>query len=145
MKTCKKCTTDYPEPIEKYFSKKKGTKDGLQGHCKVCMAKFLKTHYGNNPDYYKDKAKKSNKEYRDRNSQYMIDYLKQHPCIDCGEPDPIVLDFDHRSDKLYNVSEMKAYPLQRVISEIGKCDVRCANCHRRKTAKERDFYKNVTL
>jgi hypothetical protein len=69
-----------------------------------------------------------------------------HPCIDCGESDPIVLEFDHREGekKLAAVStlmtQMKA-SLKTIKAEIVKCDVRCANCHRRKTAKERGWYK----
>lgn len=67
----------------------------------------------------------------------VYNYLKAHPCIDCGEPDIVVLDFDHvRGEKLHNVSDMirRGAALQRIEAEIAKCDVRCANCHRRKTA-----------
>ena len=75
----------------------------------------------------------------------MVGYLATHPCIDCGESDPIVLEFDHRnpSEKKDEISHMvsTAAPLSSLEAEIEKCDVRCANCHRRKTAKQQNWNK----
>jgi len=68
-------------------------------------------------------------------------YLASHPCIDYGVDNVIVLEFDHRDpkDKLTNVGNMiSSKRWARVRAEIEKCDVRCVNCHRRKTA--RDFH-----
>ena len=74
-----------------------------------------------------------------------MNYLKEHPCINCGESDPVVLDFDRLQDKKYNVSEMiGAFGLKSVIKEINKCQVLCANCHRRKTAKDQNWYNIVS-
>jgi hypothetical protein len=72
---------------------------------------------------------------------FISEYFKTHPCVDCGESDPIVLDFDHvRGEKLYDVSRAvnQGYRLWKVIQEIEKCEVRCANCHRRITHKRRE-------
>jgi hypothetical protein len=71
-------------------------------------------------------------------------YLLAHPCVDCGETDPLVLDFDHvRGDKVGEicilVGNRRPWPL--IEAEIAKCDVRCANCHRRKTALESGHWK----
>lgn len=83
-----------------------------------------------------------------RTTQYVrikiIEYLLAHPCIDCGESDIIVLEFDHcRGDKKLAVASMihRNYSWKVILEEIGKCDVRCANCHRRKTAKEGNHYR----
>ena len=58
-------------------------------------------------------------------------YLRDHPCVDCGESDLRVLEFDHvRGDKFKSIAQMYSYCLQRIMTEIAKCDVRCANCHR---------------
>ena len=70
-------------------------------------------------------------------------YLIEHPCIDCGEADPIVLDFDHRGDKTANVADLlrDRASWETIAAEIAKCDVRCANCHRRKTVERASGYR----
>jgi hypothetical protein len=70
-------------------------------------------------------------------------YLASHPCVDCTEGDPIVLDFDHRGDKSANVSDLvaSAAPSALLRAEMAKCDIRCANCHRRKTVREVGGYR----
>lgn len=78
---------------------------------------------------------------------YVMDYLCTNPCVDCGEVDPIVLEFDHQRDKRYNISKLitNNCSLKRLVLEIDKCQVRCANCHRRKTASTYGNYKLETL
>jgi hypothetical protein len=76
------------------------------------------------------------------NKERVWDYLSSHPCVDCGEADPVVLEFDHvRGVKAQPIAKMlSSVAWERIAAEIEKCDVRCANCHRRKTAAERGFY-----
>lgn len=76
----------------------------------------------------------------------MWEYLRLHPCVDCGEADPVVLEFDHvRGTKRCNVSQMVSSYLSwaTILKEIAKCDVRCANCHRRRTAIQFGWYAAV--
>ena len=78
------------------------------------------------------------------------DFLKSEEerftCADCGEKDPVVLEFDHVRDKEKDVSLLLAggYSLERILKEIDKCVIRCANCHRRKTAKDQNWYVRLT-
>ncbi len=68
----------------------------------------------------------------------MAKYLNEHPCVDCGETDVRCLEFDHvRGKKSRNISAMlgRGISWEKVLVEIAKCDVRCANCHRRITAE----------
>jgi hypothetical protein len=62
-----------------------------------------------------------------------VTYLREHPCIDCGNSDLRVLDFDHRpgSGKRKDVMAMvkEGFSLKKLAEEIAKCDVRCRNCH----------------
>ena len=73
---------------------------------------------------------------RKRNRKFIYDHLLKNPCVDCGEEDPVVLDFDHVGGfKTACLSELiKDYSIARITAEIEQCEVRCANCHRRVTA-----------
>jgi 6-phosphofructokinase len=75
---------------------------------------------------------------REKLREVIYAYLLEHPCVGCGESDPIVLEFDHidRSDKTSSVNRLLAdkVGIKRLMAEIAKCQVLCANCHRRKTA-----------
>lgn len=110
-----------------------------QGYCRVCHAAYRRAHYiANKPDYIRRAiAQVSGRRAQNRREIYA--YLKLHPCVDCGERDVMVLEFDHRDREL----KWKAVAVlamtkrwQRVLGEIGKCDVRCVNCHRRRTAQQ---------
>ena len=74
----------------------------------------------------------------------LFEHLSSHPCVDCGERDPVVLEFDHvHGEKAYDVGLLlsRRYPWATVQAEISKCEVRCANCHRRKTARDYGSWK----
>jgi hypothetical protein len=63
-------------------------------------------------------------------------YLSTHSCIDCGNPDIRVLEFDHiHGHKVDEISHLlsQGYGWSAIEAEIAKCEVRCANCHRLKT------------
>jgi formate-dependent nitrite reductase cytochrome c552 subunit len=64
-------------------------------------------------------------------------------CVDCGETNPLLIDFDHLWDKRADVSYMihAGFSWTRIEAEIDKCEVRCANCHALKTAHEVGNYK----
>lgn len=100
--------------------------------------------------YYRDNREKIRKASGDAKliarqlaQEFIIDYLSKHPCVDCGEDDIIVLEFDHidRSTKETNISNAvrDGMKLARLEAEVEKCLVRCANCHRRKTYEEMGY------
>ena len=93
-------------------------------------------HYEKNRDRVIAKAKEYSKLTRDRIRTFISDYLKTNPCVDCGEANTIVLEFDHiGDDKHFNLSDAarKGVSMKKLKDEIAKCEVRCANCHRKKT------------
>lgn len=143
-KVCSKCNLE--KSIEDFAFKNK-SRNIRHSACKQCTGSATAAHYTQNPRYYKDKAKERDKIVRTENLQFVIDYLKQHPCVDCGESDPLVLEFDHIRDKDKNVSRLVAEraSLDRIKEEIEKCEVRCANCHRRKTVKQLGWYKGIAI
>ena len=69
----------------------------------------------------------------------MVIEAKAKPCMDCGQVFPAyVMDFDHRDGKKSEISVLvNALSVRRLVAEIAKCDVVCANCHRTRTYGER--------
>lgn len=84
-------------------------------------------------------------ECKERNRKFIIEHLVNNPCIDCGECDILVLDFDHINpkEKKAGVSDLlsKAVSLDCIKQEVKKCIIRCTNCHRIKTAIEQKTYR----
>lgn len=68
-------------------------------------------------------------------------------CVECGERDVDVLDFDHRADKRHTISAMPrgGYSVASIRAEIAKCEVRCGNCHRRRTVIAAGTFRAVAL
>lgn len=67
--------------------------------------------------------------YRKRRAR-IDDYLKTHPCVDCGESDYRVLEFDHvKGEKKFNISQEWTKPWETLKVEIAKCEIRCRSHH----------------
>ena len=97
-----------------------------------------RAHYLANRQLYIDRARASKNRIRAKNRANLLEYLRTHPCVDCGEPDPIVLQFDHTGDdKSAGIARMvtEARAWGKILLEIAKCEVVCADCHARRTAK----------
>jgi hypothetical protein len=114
-------------------------------HCQECSRAYIRQHYKNNQLYYLKKAQRRSLLLKETYHKYIGDYLTSHSCVDCGENDILVLEFDHkdRKTKRIEVSRVinQGLSLLKLKEEISKCDVRCANCHRKKTAKESESWR----
>jgi protein-arginine kinase activator protein McsA len=134
---CSTCQEDKPIEEFSHKNKEKGTR---QSNCRSCHARWHKVYYNQHKDNYKDRNTSRKTIYIQELDKLIQSYLSTHSCVDCGEVDPIVLEFDHREPELKSFSISKArsfqYPIDKIKQEIAKCDVRCANCHRRKTHKD---------
>ena len=135
----KRCSTcGEVKPLEE-FNKLKKAKDGRQWNCRDC----------NKANHYKDwdrhmaqiRARRARRIAENR--VWLIEYLEVHPCVDCGEADIVVLEFDHLRDKHSNVSRLVlgGFEWAKVVAEIAKCEVVCANCHTRRTAERGRTYR----
>ena len=136
MTVCSMCHEDLPATDFAFRSVATGV---LQAHCRRCHAAYRRQHYLDNRETYIENERLRVGGHRERNRALIIAYLLGHPCVDCGETDPVVLDFDHREParKRTEVSVLAARkPWPTVLAEIAKCDVRCACCHRRRTASQ---------
>lgn len=67
----------------------------------------------------------------EKKKQILLD-ARASGCIKCGETHPACLDFHHRdpSEKEGHIGEFRKFGMKRLLAEIAKCDVLCANCHR---------------
>jgi 5-methylcytosine-specific restriction endonuclease McrA len=90
-------------------------------------------------------VRKNNTKRRAAAAAEVRSYLETHACVDCGETNPRLLEFDHVRDKSYEISYLvrMGASKKQIAAEIEKCEVRCANCHRRKTAERGDWYRVV--
>ena len=139
MKSCSHCHEKKPESC---FGRDRGKKDGLTSRCKLCKRKQERDYY-NNPLTGRKKAYKSRKKrVIKENQKILYRYLESQHCLDCGEKDIVLLDFDHvGDDKVLAVSQMllNGYSWNTIKKEIAKCDVVCANCHRLRTARRANW------
>ena len=130
-KFCKGC--DQVKLISE-FGINKTKSDGRQSQCKECRNKYGALWYQENSAVHKKRAEASRKRSTKRNNQALWELLKDASCSDCGLVDPLVMEFDHRDEKDMNIADMRrSYSLDKIIDEIEKCDIVCANCHRRRT------------
>jgi hypothetical protein len=109
--------------------------------CKECGRRKSREHYFVNHAAYIERNRRNNPRHRTRNATAVLEYLQLHPCIRCGESDPIVLEFNHKdpSMKAANISDLVRIgcSLTRLFDEITRCEVMCANCHQRYTSVAR--------
>ena len=123
--------------------------------CRVCREceKLRMRRKRENPDFKRQNAEATQR-WRERNpekyreswtrvqeekKQLLLD-ARIGGCVKCGENDPACLDFHHRDgkrNKLGNIGEIRRFSNERILAEIAKCDVLCANCHRKHHHSER--------
>ena len=104
------------------------------------QAAASKRHYEANKEKIKKRTVKRNKNQRKKHREYVYEIKSRSKCVDCGETNPIMLDFDHvRGKKILCISDMMrgAYGIDSIKKEINKCEVRCSNCHRVATHKRK--------
>jgi hypothetical protein len=137
----KVCTTCHVLRPVADFNVRRSAPDGLQSRCRTCARAWYVVHR----TQHAGKVQLRNKRVRAENQALLGKYLLEHPCVDCGEADVRVLDFDHEdpSQKTADVGRLATcrLPWARVAAEIEKCSVRCANCHRRRTALVRGYWR----
>jgi hypothetical protein len=137
MRRCGRCKTE--KPVEE-FAWRRQARGQRDNYCRPCRAEYHQEHYAANKARYIASARRRKIALIEERMQYLVAFLQDHPCVDCGESDPIVLEFDHLRDKKFGISDgLQGRRWQDVLDEIAKCEVVCANCHRRRTAKRGGF------
>ncbi len=124
MKECNKCHTE--KDLSEFASH---PTQGTQSNCKVCQRLISAEWYQNNKNKQIANATRNNKKYRRR----IFEYKESLSCESCGEEETVCLDFHHKNpdEKEFSICNYNGAGWDRVLLEIQKCHVLCANCHRK--------------
>lgn len=136
VKRC--CTCKQVKPLTD-FNRLRKAKDGHQPSCRACSSAYHRANW----DRYMAQIRARKKQLLADNRARIVQFLSERCCMDCGESDLIVLEFDHLRDKRHNISYLvrAGYEWAYILDEIQRCEVVCANCHRRRTAKRSSTYR----
>lgn len=132
MKTCYKCKNTYPLEDFPWKYESRGIKADM---CKPCMRERAKEHYAANKQSYAERTKRNKEAVR----LWLREFKTGKPCTDCGVVYPhYVMDYDHLGDKEFEISDRPgSRSKKRLLAEIEKCELVCANCHRERSHQRR--------
>lgn len=107
----------------------------------VCIECYEK-NYGSFKETEEKRKQKQKNQYKSRvekTRNYVKLVLQSNKCVDCENNDWEVLEFDHKipEEKAGDVSFLiSTGNLYALMEEIEKCEIVCANCHRKRTIKQ---------
>lgn len=137
MRLCSCCKENKDE--SEYNNKRVGK---LQPYCKECQRARARKQYADNKEHQLQSIQRGKKARQERAREYILELFKTG-CVDCGITDPEVLEWDHLSDKEHLISKLlkEGSSKERLDKELVKCDLVCANCHRKRTYKRTPSYR----
>lgn len=126
-KICTKCKQDKSFDD---FTNDKRAKDGKHSQCKLCVSSAMKEYYRKKPEI----VKKQNWDLMMKIYGIVNEIKTKSGCKFCPEKEAVCLDFHHlnpkeKTDNISNLIRKKSLP--KVLVEIEKCIIVCANCHRK--------------
>jgi hypothetical protein len=140
-KTCSRCKKKKPVEQFPWKSKAEGTRIS---YCAPCRGQYNREYYSKNP------AQRVLITKRNRDRIYVfLDEMKQQPCKDCKNTfPPCAMEFDHLNPKtkLGTIARLvhEGASKERLLKEIKKCDLVCANCHRLRTCRRDHKHSHKT-
>jgi len=143
-KVCSRCGQE--RDAEKDFSWRYKDRGIRQPRCKGCQSELSKLHYQNNKQIYNERTRAYKARTISENISHIHSYLATHPCVDCGQTNILVLEFDHvNGQKSYGIAKFLTWGFNwsTIEAEIAKCEVRCANCHRIKTIEWKKGWRSL--
>ena len=102
MRTCGRCGESKPSDAFAWRRKARGQ---LDNYCRPCRAAYKQEHYRENKQRYVENAAKRKRTELEVRVGFLLDFFSVNPCVDCGENDPVVLEFDHLGDKEFNIAK----------------------------------------
>jgi hypothetical protein len=124
------CTCKKELPVSEFTFKYKSK--GIRAReCKACHKIYNRKWFVKNREERIEKIK--------ARTQLIVEQVKKYKlnlfCKVCGENHISTLDFHHTdpNEKEYGIAVMArtGFSFKRIIEEINKCEVLCANCHRK--------------
>jgi hypothetical protein len=123
VKRCGKCRVEKPLAM---FHRRRG---GYQTWCKTCRRAY-------DAGYHRATRPIRIDQKRERHAEFIAWYLALkdgRPCADCGQTyHPAAMQWDHLpgAEKVASVADLcRKNNRGRVLEEIAKCELVCANCH----------------
>lgn len=97
---------------------------GHQAWCKRCF----RAYFQERGDLHRRQSNAALEARRERAQRYVLGVLAERACADCGEADPVVLEFDHVGPKTGEIAQLvrDGVPIARLRDEITRCEVVCA-------------------
>ncbi|HTU89718.1 MAG TPA: hypothetical protein VMF69_06445 [Gemmataceae bacterium] len=138
-KRCPRCGKVKP-PIDFGRRSKNANGNQLRAYCRLCSRHIYSEYYEKHKELFIQRADQFHTAIRD-----LLRAAKVKPCTDCGKSFPFyVMEFDHREGekKSFNIADHRVGKA-RLIAEIAKCDVVCANCHRERTYQRKQWSKRA--
>ena len=122
---CKKCGRELP--IEDFELEHSSKGVSRRGTCRNCRGEYRKQRRREHPEIHV--AQETRRIRRVREWQNSL----KTPCVVCGEPEPVCLDWHHidPSTKEFTIGANFNRARELILNEISKCVCLCANCHRK--------------
>ena len=100
LRKCYRCGKSKPAEAFAWRRRHVGQRDSF---CRPCRKAYGREHYLATRQRYVDQARENKQRLALEGTAYLLDYFREDPCRDCGETDPMVLEFDHVRDKSFNI------------------------------------------
>ena len=140
-KECPRCRLT--KPIAKFGSRR--GESAAQAYCRLCNMEYQKQYYVDNRTTALKKAGDRKIRQRKILTNFLTTYLKDNHCVNCGNDNIVVLEFDHLDPSLKSFSISDAISngtsLTRLMKELRKCQVLCRNCHGIKTQQDQGSWR----
>jgi hypothetical protein len=141
LRRCWSCKTWKPLGDFPVANKAKGK---YQRTCTICLRPYRRAWYGRHKTEQKARSKQRMK-VKVTEHRALVQSLKAKPCTDCGGTfHHAAMQFDHvKTDKIMDIARMKnnSGSTARLLREIAKCELVCANCHHIRTWRRREASK----
>lgn len=133
------------KPLEHFAIR---SKTGTRRHdCKDCYNIKRRAQYKNDKDH-KQQGISRRRKNKFKLKKWFLEIKSQYECTDCGESDPACIDFHHYPERRNNGPTIcqllnSVSRKDKILSELEKCIALCANCHRKRHAKEDNTYYSL--